>query len=167
MPGLLMEGDSRAVKPLMAATATGATDEQLVAAIRDGSDEALEALFLRYKDRIAAYVRGIVPDQGKAEDIVQETFISALRSLRSSRRPIAFRPWIYQIARNACIDQLRRQKRTQEVSIDSDAFNPQRRGPHLAGRTPALTARYRSARTCTRFSRPSAACPRRSTRRWS
>jgi len=107
----------------MAAAGTAATDDQLVAAIRDGSDEALEALFLRYKDRIAAYVRGIVSDQGKAEDIVQETFISALRSLRSSQRPIAFRPWIYQIARNACIDQLRRQKRTTEISFDSDAFN--------------------------------------------
>jgi RNA polymerase sigma factor (sigma-70 family) len=112
----------------MAAAGTGATDDQLVAAIRDGSDEALEALFLRYKDRIAAYVRGIVPDQGKAEDIVQETFISAMRSLRSTRRPIAFRPWIYQIARNACIDQLRRQKRAQEISIDSEAFNVQDEG---------------------------------------
>ena len=73
-------------------------------------------------------MRGIVPDQGRAEDIVQETFISALRSLRSSDRTIAFRPWIYQIARNACIDQLRRQKRAQEVSIDSEDFNPQDEG---------------------------------------
>jgi RNA polymerase sigma factor (sigma-70 family) len=112
----------------MAAAGTAATDDQLVAAIRDGSDEALEALFLRYKDRIGAYVRGIVSDQGKAEDIVQETFISALRSLRSSQRPIAFRPWIYQIARNACIDQLRRQKRATEISLDSDAFNLQDEG---------------------------------------
>ena len=113
------------MKPLMAAASTATTDEQLVAALRAGSDEALEALFLRYRDRIAAYVRGIVSDQGKAEDIVQETFISALRSLRATDRPIAFRPWIYQIARNACIDSLRRQKRAQEVSLDSDDFNSQ------------------------------------------
>jgi RNA polymerase sigma factor (sigma-70 family) len=112
----------------MAAAATAASDEQLVAAIRAGSDEALETLFLRYKDRIAAYVRGIVADQGKAEDIVQETFISALRNLRSTRQTIAFKPWIYQIARNACIDQLRRQKRAQEVSLDSDSFNVQDEG---------------------------------------
>src|SRR5688500_5750105 len=112
----------------MAAATTATTDDQLVAAIRAGSDEALETLFLRYRDRIGAYVRGIVPDQGRAEDIVQETFISALRSLRSSERTIAFRPWIYQIARNACIDQIRRQKRAQEVSIDSDDFNPSDEG---------------------------------------
>jgi RNA polymerase sigma factor (sigma-70 family) len=112
----------------MAVAGTAATDDQLVAAIRDGSDEALEALFLRYKDRIGAYVRGIVADQGKAEDIVQETFISAMRSLRSTEQQIAFRPWIYQIARNACIDQLRRQKRATEISLDSDAFKVQDEG---------------------------------------
>jgi RNA polymerase sigma factor (sigma-70 family) len=114
------------MKPVMAAATTaGATDEQLVAAIRAGSDEALETLFLRYRDRIAAYVRGIVTDQGKSEDIVQETFISALRSLKATDRAIAFRPWIYQIARNACIDYLRRQRRAQEVSLDSDDFRSQ------------------------------------------
>ena len=84
--------------------------------------------------------------------------MSALRSLRSSDRTIAFRPWIYQIARNACIDQLRRQKRAQEVSIDSDDFNPQDEG-RISQAGPAPTARFRSARTCTRFSRRSTACP--------
>ena len=52
-------------------------------------------------------MRGIVADAGRAEDIVQETFMSALRSMRSTDREIAFRPWMYQIAKNACIDQLR------------------------------------------------------------
>jgi RNA polymerase sigma factor (sigma-70 family) len=89
-----------------------ATDEQLVVAAREGSDEAFEALFRRYRDRIGALVRSMVHDGGRAEDIVQDTFVSALRSLRASDQEIEFRPWIYQIARNACIDNLRRVKRT-------------------------------------------------------
>jgi RNA polymerase sigma factor (sigma-70 family) len=101
-----------------------ATDEQLVAAARAGSDEAFEALFRRYRDRIEAHVRGMVYDHGRAEDIVQDTFMSALRSLRATDQEIAFKPWIYQIARNACIDHLRRVKRAEEVSIDSDEFKP-------------------------------------------
>jgi RNA polymerase sigma factor (sigma-70 family) len=109
----------------MAAASTTASDEQLVAAVRAGSDEALEALFKRYRERLTSYVRGIVPDHARAEDIVQETFISALRSMRSMDREIAFRPWVYQIARNACIDQIRRQRRAEEVSFDSDDFSPQ------------------------------------------
>jgi RNA polymerase sigma factor (sigma-70 family) len=112
------------VKPLLAATATEAPDEQLVAAARDGSDEAFEALFRRYRDRVVGYVRGMVSDHGRAEDIVQEAFMSALRALRRSDQEIVFRPWIYEIAKNACIDHLRRARRAQEVSIDSDDFSP-------------------------------------------
>ena len=112
------------MKPLVAATATEAADDQLVAAARDGSDEAFEMLFRRYRDRVVGYVRGMVSDHGRAEDIVQEAFMSALRSLRSSDREIVFRPWIYEIAKNACIDHLRRARRAQEVSIDSEDFGP-------------------------------------------
>jgi RNA polymerase sigma factor (sigma-70 family) len=112
------------VKPLMVAAKTEATDEQLVAATRAGSDEAFEELFRRYQSRIAAYARGIVSDHARAEDIVQDAFVSALRSLRSSDRKIAFKPWVYEIAKNACIDHLRRARRGSEVSIDSEDFSP-------------------------------------------
>ena len=112
------------MKPLLAATATEAPDEQLVAAARAGSDQAFEALFRRYRDRVVGYVRGMVSDHGRAEDIVQEAFMSALRSLRRTDQEIVFKPWIYEIAKNACIDHLRRARRAQEVSIDSDDFGP-------------------------------------------
>ena len=125
------------MKPLMVSPgSTVATDEQLVAAARDGSDEAFEVLFTRYRDRIIAQVRTMVHDQGRSEDIVQETFISALRNLRATDQEIIFRPWIHQIARNACIDHLRRVKRTEEISIDSDDFHPDFEG-RLAERGPA------------------------------
>jgi RNA polymerase sigma factor (sigma-70 family) len=66
----------------------------------------------------------MVSDHGRAEDIVQEAFMSALRALRRSDQEIVFRPWIYEIAKNACIDHLRRARRAQEVSIDSGDFSP-------------------------------------------
>jgi RNA polymerase sigma factor (sigma-70 family) len=121
------------VKPLMAAAAVEAPDEQLVAAARDGSDAAFEALFRRYRDRITAYVRGIVADHGRAEDIVQDVFISAHRNLLASDREIAFKPWVYEVAKNACIDQIRRAKRSNEVSIDSDDFSAREEGRLSAG----------------------------------
>ena len=73
-----------------------------------GDDRAFEALYERYQRRIAAYVRGMVRDRGRAEDITQEIFMSALRRMRDTERPIAFKPWIYEIAKNACIDAFRR-----------------------------------------------------------
>src|SRR5215216_6157948 len=95
------------------------TDHQLVGAVRRGDDRAFEELYSRYQRRIAAYVFGMVKDHGRAEDITQEVFISALRRMRETERPIAFKPWVYEIAKNACIDQFRRSRRAEEVSFDA------------------------------------------------
>ena len=96
------------------------SDHDLVAAVRRGDDRAFEQLYERYQRRIAAYIYGMVNDYGRAEDITQEVFISALRRMRETERPIAFKPWIYEIAKNACIDQFRRSRRAEEVSFDAD-----------------------------------------------
>ena len=108
------------------AVATGSEDRELedlelVAAARAGDDRAFEALFLRYQPRIAAYVAGMVRDHGRAEDITQEVFMSALRRLRDGddEREIVFRPWIYEIAKNKCIDSYRRGRDTTELSFDA------------------------------------------------
>jgi RNA polymerase sigma factor (sigma-70 family) len=62
----------------------------------------------------------MVHDHGRAEDITQEVFMSALRRMRETERPIIFKPWVYEIAKNACIDAFRRSKRAEEVSYDAD-----------------------------------------------
>jgi RNA polymerase sigma factor (sigma-70 family) len=96
------------------------TDHELVGAVRCGDERAFELLYSRYQRRIAAYVCGMVKDYGRAEDITQEVFVSALRRMRQTERPIAFKPWIYEIAKNACIDAYRRGRRAEEVSYDAD-----------------------------------------------
>src|SRR5215210_7644639 len=97
-----------------------AIDHRLVARVRRGDDRAFEDLYQRYCRRIHAYVYGMIKDHGRAEDVTQEVFVSALRRMRATERPIAFKPWIYEIAKNACIDQFRRSKRAEEVSVDAD-----------------------------------------------
>jgi RNA polymerase sigma factor (sigma-70 family) len=96
------------------------TDHDLVQAVRAGDDHAFERLYHRYHRRIAAYIFGMVRDHGRAEDLTQEVFVSALRRMRSTDRPIAFKPWVYEIAKNASIDAFRRSRRTEEVSYDAD-----------------------------------------------
>jgi RNA polymerase sigma factor (sigma-70 family) len=96
------------------------SDQVLVAALRRGDDRAFETLYERYHRRIHAYVFGMVKDHQRAEDVTQEVFVSALRRMRATERPIAFKPWIYEIAKNACIDQFRRSKRAEEVSFDAE-----------------------------------------------
>jgi RNA polymerase sigma factor (sigma-70 family) len=95
-------------------------EHELVAATRRGDDRAFEQLYSLYRSRISAYILGMVGDHGRAEDIAQEVFISALRRLRNTEQPIAFKPWLYEIAKNACIDEFRRSRRTREVSLEAD-----------------------------------------------
>jgi RNA polymerase sigma factor (sigma-70 family) len=100
------------------------SEHHLVADVRRGDDSAFEELFSRYRARVGAYVRGMVRDHGRAEDLVQEVFLSALRRLRETDRPVAFQPWIYEIARNACIDEFRRTRRVYEVPLETDERSP-------------------------------------------
>ena len=96
------------------------SDHQLVSAVRRGDERAFEQLYARYQRRIGAYVLGMVKDHGRAEDVTQEVFVAALRRMRETERPIAFKPWIYEIAKNACIDQFRRSRRAEEISFDAE-----------------------------------------------
>ncbi len=109
-------------------------------AVRAGDDHAFERLYHRYHRRISAYIFGMVHDHGRAEDLTQEVFVSALRRMRQTDRPIAFKPWIYEIAKNACIDAFRRAKRAEEVSIDADGGLAPADHGKLASISPSLDA---------------------------
>ena len=114
-----------------------AADLELVAGVRTGDDRAFEELYRRYQPPIAAYVAGMVRDHALVEDVTQEVFLSALRRLRDgSEREIQFRPWIYEIAKNKCIDAYRRRRHTIEVSFDAhEAIGADEHG-RLAGPRP-------------------------------
>jgi RNA polymerase sigma factor (sigma-70 family) len=117
------------------------TDHELVTAVRRGDDGAFEELFSRYRSRIGGYVKKILGDSDLAQDVAQEVFISALRRLRDTERPIAFKPWVYQIAKNACIDELRRTRRSQEVPLEQDReFDDGVRGLISRDATPEVAA---------------------------
>jgi RNA polymerase sigma factor (sigma-70 family) len=95
-------------------------DSRLVAAARQGDDRAFEQLYARYRERIYAFILSKVRDHGRAEDIAQDVFMSALRQMRCTDQDLAFKPWLYTIARNACIDEFRRGSRAAEVPVESE-----------------------------------------------
>jgi RNA polymerase sigma factor (sigma-70 family) len=106
------------------------SDAALVAAIRAGDDRAFALMYKRYRSRIGAFVRGMLSDRHRAEDVAQEVFIAALRRLRATTGPIALKPWLYEIAKNACIDEHRRRLRAREVPLDgSPELEPWLHGP--------------------------------------
>src|SRR4051812_24397334 len=112
-------------------------DAALVDQVRSGEDAAFEELYRRYRPRINAFVRGHLRDEARSEDVAQEAFFSALRRMRATDSPISFKPWIYEIARNAAIDSYRRTSRAQEVSIDGDeSLRPSDRSRLVGSRAP-------------------------------
>jgi RNA polymerase sigma factor (sigma-70 family) len=105
---------------LIATAGCDAADAELVAAVRGGDDSAFEELYRRYQPRISRFVCGMLHDASGCEDIAQEAFVSALRRMRATDAEINFKPWIYQIARNAAIDSYRKGNHAVEVSMDAD-----------------------------------------------
>jgi RNA polymerase sigma factor (sigma-70 family) len=94
------------------------SDERLVALIRDGHDRAFEVLFHRYRSRLMAFCRHLVGSPEDAEDVLQDVFASAHRAMLADDRPINARPWLYRIARNRCLNQLRQPVAEGQDSMD-------------------------------------------------
>jgi RNA polymerase sigma factor (sigma-70 family) len=85
------------------------SDEQLVALFRAGHDEAFRAIYDRYHQRLFAYTRQMLPGSRQdAEDALQDVFVRAYANLRENDRKLALRAWLYRVAHNRCIDELRR-----------------------------------------------------------
>jgi RNA polymerase sigma factor (sigma-70 family) len=84
-----------------------ASDESLVASVRDGSEPAFEVLYGRHLRGILGFCRHLLGSTEEAEDAVQHTFMAAYRDLLASSKPIQLRPWLYTIARNRCYTLLR------------------------------------------------------------
>ena len=83
-------------------------DERLIALMREGNDWAFEALFNRYQARLLAFCRRLVGSPQDAEDLLQEVFAAAHAAILADSRPINARPWLYRIARNRCMNHLRK-----------------------------------------------------------
>ena len=84
------------------------SDEQLVALFRAGHDDAFRAIHDRYRQRLFAYTRQMLPARQDAEDALQDVFVRAYSGLRASQGRLVLRAWLYRIAHNRCIDELRR-----------------------------------------------------------
>lgn len=91
-----------------------ASDEALAERVRATGDvAAFGVLVTRYRARVVALARRMLAAQApdEAEDVAQEAFVAAYDKRLSFRRGEPFRPWLYRIAVNRCLDRLRAQTR--------------------------------------------------------
>ena len=94
------------------------SDEKLIALIRRGHHGAFEALVQRYQPRLLAFCRHMLGSTEDAEDVLQEVFAASFNAICADERPINARPWLYRIARNRCLNHLRRPAPAGQDSMD-------------------------------------------------
>lgn len=99
-------------------------DDALVAAAQAGDRGAVEELLRRHYDRAFAVCRRITGNDADAADAAQEAMISVVRGLPRFDRRAAFGSWVYRIATNASLDELRRRARRGTVGLPDDTIHP-------------------------------------------
>lgn len=103
------------------------TDSQLIREIKDGNVELYSELMRRYQRKILAFIFHMLKSAKMellAEDLCSETFYKAYRSLHSFREMDAsFSTWLYTIARNTVLSELRKQK-SSNISLEESGYEP-------------------------------------------
>ncbi len=94
-------------------------DSRLARKVQKGDRQAFEVLLGRYERPIFSFIFHFFRDRALCEDLTQETFLRAFRFIGSFRPREKFSSWLYSIAKNLCIDEMRRRQKGTTVDIDS------------------------------------------------
>ena len=92
-------------------------DERLARLASEGSKRAFATIYERHHQALYRYCRSILSNDEEAKDALQNTMVSALRSLPGEQREIALKPWLFRVAHNESISVLRR--RSSDASIEA------------------------------------------------
>ena len=103
-------------------------DQELIKNFLEGDTSSFETLIYKYKDRVYTYIFMIVKSHDLANDVLQDTFIKVMTSLRKKKYEDrgSLISWIIRISHNLIIDHFRKEKRFPTVSntdTDYDIFN--------------------------------------------
>lgn len=103
------------------------SDSALVSLYIAGNENAFEILVNRYKNKVYTTIVLIVKDSDTAEDLLQDTFIKAIHTMKSGKynEEGKFSSWICRIAHNLAIDFFRKEKRSPMIMLEdgSNVFN--------------------------------------------
>ncbi len=105
---------------LSPAALASAPDARLVVLTRAGDERAFAAIVDRYREPLARYCGRIVA--AAADDAVQQTFINAHAALTGGTLPLALKPWLYRVARNAALNIARE---PQLAPVPDDLLGPE------------------------------------------
>ena len=94
-------------------------DSRLARKVQRGDRQAFEVILSRYQRPVFSFIYHFFQDNAQCEDLTQETFLRAFRFIRSFRTSEKLSTWLFSIAKNLCIDELRRMQKGRTVQIDA------------------------------------------------
>ncbi len=94
-------------------------DGVLVGQAQAGDQRAFEILVRRYHCPLVSYIRGFLKDSEEVSDVLQHVFFQLHVSLPILLTHVSLKPWLFQVARNRCLDELRRRRRRAEVPFST------------------------------------------------
>ncbi|MFS0557822.1 RNA polymerase sigma factor [Brevibacillus sp. 179-C9.3 HS] len=97
-------------------------DQEIIAEVLQGNKEAYALIVNKYKGKVASILGRTLHHSHDAEDMVQEVFIKAYYSLQDYKPNYSFSAWLYRIAMNRGIDELRKRKRLPALAQMDDEF---------------------------------------------
>ena len=104
---------------------TERTDEEIAAVVQAGNIYDFGELVLRYEPKMMRYARKFLSCQEDIEDLVQDVFIKAYSNLQSFDTSLRFSPWLYRIAHNTFVNELKRKSRFSLGVFEADVLLPQ------------------------------------------
>jgi RNA polymerase sigma-70 factor (ECF subfamily) len=102
----------------MATARSDATDEMLMVRYQRGDREAFAEIVHRYETPIYNFVLRQVRHGNAAEDVTQDVFLRLVQNAADFKHEARFSTWLYTIARNLCVDHLRKQSHRRHPSLD-------------------------------------------------
>ena len=97
-------------------------DAALMLRVRDGDREAFETLVEKYKQPVVNLIYRTLPDATEAEDIAQHAFVQVYKSAHRYQPAAKFSTWLFTIARNLCLNEIRRRSRHPADSLDATSM---------------------------------------------
>ncbi len=107
-------------------------DEIIALAVQAGDIEAFGELVARYEDKLKRYARKFLAREEEIEDLVQDVFIKAYTNINSFDIKLRFSPWIYRIAHNTFVNELKRKSRYGFDFFEADVLLPLLPAPERA-----------------------------------
>jgi len=108
---------SGSVSASVSGSVTEMDDHSLLAATREGDEAAFQEIVRRYRNQITNYVYRMIDDYDRAVDIAQETFVRVYMNMERYQATYSFSTYIYRIAHNLAITELRQRKRRRLIPL--------------------------------------------------